>query len=415
MNTLKYISKLKIIFLASLTAALVSATFGATSKELETYGPEKDISLSLRNEAIAAIARGKAWLVKQQQEGGHWSNPSFPALTALPVWALTMGDGKPYEETINSAVKHILSCVHPHSGAIYRSPNEERKGGGLPNYNTAVSMIALNAVGDPKLIPVIQKAREFMAASQRLGGGIFAGGMGYDPSTGRDYTDLSNSYLAYEAMRLTENVEDLRKEGEERADIDWEAAREFIERCHNDPKFNERPWANPDPDEKGGFAYHPDQTRAGTETNEAGVVKFRSMPGMTYAGMLSYIYADVDRDDPRVQATIDWAANHWDLDTASRDPEKKGTDREKEGLYYMLNVMTKGLAAYGQDVFKPESEATFNWRVEMIEKLVGMQKIESDGTGYWVNEVSRYWEGDKVLATSYALIALQIALGEPPK
>ena len=50
----------------------------------------------------------------------------------------------------------------------------------------------------------------------------------------------------------------------------------------------------------------------------------------------------------------------------------------------------------------------------MIEKLIGMQKIEPDGTGYWVNEVSRYWEGDKVLTTSYALIALQIALGDYP-
>jgi len=136
------------------------------------------------------------------------------------------------------------------------------------------------------------------------------------------------------------------------------------------------------------------------------------MPGMTYAGLLSYIYADVDRDDPRVQATINWAVNHWSLDTATRDPAKKGSDAAKEGLYYMLNVMSKGLAAYGQDVFKPRASESFNWRIEMIEKLVSMQKIAEDGDGYWVNEVSRYWEGDKVLATAYSLIALQIALGK---
>ena len=32
------------------------------------------------------------------------------------------------------------------------------------------------------------------------------------------------------------------------------------------------------------------------------------------------------------------------------------------------------------------------------------------GHGYWVNDVGRYWEADPVLVTSYALIALQIAM-----
>lgn len=393
-----------------LMATLIAA--GAAEDSLKSHGPEGGMILSLRKEAAAAIDRGKQWLLARQREDGHWSNPAFPALTALPVWALSMNDRAAYADAIEAGVEYILSCVHPYSGAIYKSPSQARKGGGLPNYNTAVCMVALHAVGDPDLVPAIRKAREFMAASQRLGDGIFAGGMGYDPSTGRDYTDLSNSYIAYEAMRLTENVEDLRGADEERVDLDWEAAREFIERCQNDPRFNERPWANPDPEERGGFAYHPDQTRAGTVTDEDGIVRFRSMPGMSYAGLLSYIYADVDRDDPRVQATIDWAVNHWSLDTATRDPAKRGSDAAREGLYYMLNVISKGLAAYGQDVFKPGEGGRFNWRIDMVEKLVGMQKVAEDGGGYWVNEVSRYWEGDKVLTTAYSLIALQIALGK---
>lgn len=401
---------LSFLLIAVLLVTAGSARSGAES--VTAHEGVAGISLSLRKEAEAAIDRGKDWLLEHQQADGHWSNPDFPALTALPLWALVIGRDQPNQEASDKAADYILSCVHPYSGAIYRNPEKNEKGGGLPNYNTAVCMVALNMVGDPDLVPVIQKAREFMADSQRLGDGVYAGGMGYDPSTGRDYTDLSNSYLAYEAMKLTENVEDLRKEGEERVDLDWEAAREFIERCHNDPRSNDRPWVNSDPDEQGGFAYHPKQTRAGTTTNENGIVKFRSMPGMTYAGLLSYIYADVDRDDPRVQATVNWAANHWSLETASRDPEKVGTEREKEGLYYMLNVLSKGMAAYGQDVFNSENGPKFNWRVDLIEKLVGMQQITEDGSGYWVNDVSRYWEGDKVLATAYSLIALQIALGE---
>lgn len=405
------IYKTPIVYLFMLAAliSLAMSPLPVNAETVKSYGSNAELSRSLRNEAQAAIDRGKKWLVEQQQEDGHWSNPEFPALTALPLWALSIGEDK--NETIEKAVDFILSCRHD-NGAIYREPTEERKGGGLSNYNTAVCMVALNAVGDPDLVPVIQKAREFIAQTQHFGDDIYHGGMGYDASTGRDYADLSNSYLAFEAMRLTENVEDLRKSDEEMVDLDWEAARKFIERCHNDPRFNDRPWANPNGSEQGGFAYHPDQTRAGTETNKEGVVYFRSMPGMSYAGLLSYIYADVDRDDPRVTATVNWAANHWSLDTASRDPEKTGTDREEEGLFYMYNVMAKGLAAYDQDVFNPDSGSKFNWRVELIEKLIGLQQIESDGTGYWVNDVSRYWEGDKVLTTSYALIALQFALGD---
>lgn len=81
--------------------------------------------------------------------------------------------------------------------------------------------------------------------------------MGYDAKTKRAYTDLSNSYIAFEAMRLTESVEDLRKEGTLRSDLDWKAAIAFIQRVHNHPDFNDQPWVADDPDNKGGFAYHP--------------------------------------------------------------------------------------------------------------------------------------------------------------
>ena len=372
------------------------------------------ITESLRQEARAALARGMAWLRARQHEDGHWSNPLHPALTGLPLWALVRG-GDRDSVHVRRAVEFLKSCVRE-NGGIYRDPPEPQRGGGLSNYNTAICMVALHLVGDPELVPIVQRARAFIARSQHLGGDIYHGGMGYDATSGRAYADLSNSYIAYEAMRMTESVEDLRRAGEERVDLDWDAALQFIQRTHNEPTVNPQPWVSDDPSERGGFVYHPQQTRAGTYVGKDGVVKFRSMPGMTYAGLLSYIYANVDRTDPRVEATVNWAVNHWNLggNRRAENPEDPvGTQDEREGRYYVYNVMAKGLAAYGQDILRPANRPPFNWRVELIQQLLALQKIEPEtGHGYWVNDVGRYWEADPVLVTSYALIALQIALGE---
>ena len=141
------------------------------------------------------------------------------------------------------------------------------------------------------------------------------------------------------------------------------------------------------------------------------------MRGMTYAGLLSYIYADVDRTDPRVEATVSWIVRNWSVDAnnpAGGGGEGKAlTQDDREGLFYLYNVMAKGLAAYGRDALPVPEGGTIQWRKLLIEKLLALQKIDpATGAGYWVNDVGRYWESDPVLVTSYAMIALQIALGK---
>lgn len=364
--------------------------------------PEWPATLSLQHEAHAALDRAYAWLRDQQHENGYWSNSEFPALTGLAVWALVRG-GEQNAEAIDRAVAYLLTCVRD-NGGIYVDPSESRRGGGLSNYNTAICMVALHQVGRPELVSIVQRAREFVAKSQFLGSdSIYFGGMGYDETTDREYADLSNSYIAFEAMRLTESVEDLRGD-RERVDLDWDAAIQFVQRIQNLPEHNDQPWVSDSPRNRGGFAYHPDNTRAGTYTDEDGVIRFNSFGSMTYAGMLSYIYAEVDRNDPRVQSAADWAVRHWTLD------ENPGTGQE--GLYYYYNVLTKGLAAYGQNQFVRDEGAPLNWREEVIEKLVSVQRIQNgSGKGFWVNDVGRYWENDPVLVTAYSILALQMALG----
>lgn len=385
---------MRLLFIA-LPLIVTGTALNAEPRSVDLAAPavRGGVGPSAANEARAAVNRAMDWLLKQQKPDGSWSNPDFPALTALPLWALVEG-GSQNKEAIDKAVRFILSNVRE-DGSIYAEPQQKRKGGGLKNYNTALCMVALHATGKPEVIPVVQRARSVVAAGQHFGGDVYDGGMGYDAENSQPYADLSNSYMAYEAMRLTQNVEDLRKAGEKRADLDWEAARKFISSVQN---------AKPDEaaSEKGGFAYTPAESKAGAYTNEAGAVRFRSYGSMTYAGLLAFIYAETPKDDPRVVSARDWAVNHWSLD------ENPGMG--KQGYYYFLNVLSKGLAAFGSDVIELPGGKKMNWREEVINKLVNLQKVE-DGRGYWVNDAGRWQEADPVLVTSYAVIALQIAMG----
>ena len=383
-----------IFALALFHAACVSAADAAGAGTLLTRqatGGKPDLSTA--KEADAAVTRALDWLASQQKADGSWSEGSFPALTALPLWAFAMSDHPRKAEITAKAANFILSCVQS-DGGIYRKLSG--KGGGLSNYNTAISMVALHLLNDPKYAPVVLKARRFVAAGQHFGSDVYEGGMGYDQGTGRTYTDLSDSVIAYEAMRLTQGAEDLRDKSESHVDLDWEAARRYLERLQNKPAAGTN--------EAGGFSYRPDESKAGTLTNAQGTVVFRSYGSMTYAGLLSLIYADVRKDDPRVVSAFDWAAKHWSLD------ENPGMGQE--GLFYFYNVLSKSLATFGRDAVPVKDGAPVFWRDALVKKLISVQKVDSKtGYGYWVNANNRFWEANDVLVTSYSLIALEVAMG----
>jgi squalene-hopene/tetraprenyl-beta-curcumene cyclase len=353
---------------------------------------ERLIDISLEKEARAAVDRALDGLAAGQKPDGSWSNGDFPALTGLPLWAFALSDHKDREAVVQKAVKFLLGCVREDGGIYRQVPG---KGGGLSNYNTALCMVALHALNDPALTPVVLRARRFVAAGQHFGGDMYEGGMGYDRETGRAYTDLSDSVIAFEAMRLTQSVEDQRDASAKPVDLDWEAAKRFLDRVQNKPAAGSN--------EAGGFFYRPDESKAGTVTNEQGVVVFRSFGSMTYAGLLSLIYADVSKTDPRVKSAFDWSVRHWSLD------ENPGMG--EQGLFYFYNVLTKALSAYGRDEI-PRAGRSVYWRPELVKKLLSLQKIDpKTGHGYWVNANGRFWESDPVLVTAYSVIALQVALG----
>ena len=121
-----------------------------------------------------------------------------------------------------------------------------------------------------------------------------------------------------------------------------------------------------------------------------------SYGGMTSAGLLSLLFAGVDKNDPRVQAAHEWIKSNYSVDN---NPGAK----DNQGLFYYYNVFAKAMAAYGEPEITDSQGVAHNWRNDLGAKLIGMQ----DADGSWVNsQSSRWWEGDKNLCTAWSLIAL---------
>jgi len=339
----------------------------------------------LAQQARAAIGRGTAWLAAGQKANGAWSDEQFPALTGLPLWALVASGDPALAGAGDKAVDFILSKTQA-DGGLYQ-PIPGRKGGGLGNYNTSVCVVALHATGRKDLVRPIQLARSYIAASQLEMDGIHQGGFGYDKATGRAYSDLLNTTFSADAMRRTQDVEESRPAGEKRADIDWDGALRYAEKLQQ--KSGE---------DAGGFIYNPEDPKAGATTNAQGQVMLRAYGSITYSGLLTLLHARLEKQDPRVRSAFDYASRHWTLE------ENPGMGQQ--GLYFYYTIIARTLATAQVDVLAGPA-GDIRWREELVRRLLALQKPD----GSWANENNRFWENDPVLATSYALLALEFAAG----
>ena len=355
-----------------------------TVSSLVYVATAEPINADLAQQTRAAIEKGVTWLKGQQKENGTWSEENMPALTALPLWAVTVSGVPGTEPLQEKAIGNLLGKQQP-DGGIYVT--QERQGAGLGNYNTSICVTALHATGRKDLMPAVLKARTYIASSQ-YSDGAHAGGFGYDKESQRVYSDLNNTFFAIDAMRRTQGAEDTRPASERRADVNWDAAIKYVERLQSQ-----------EGDTKGGFAYNAGDPRAGTNTNPDGKVTLRAYGSMTYAGVLSLLHAKLDKGDPRVRGAFEYASRFWTVD------ENPG--QGQQGLFFYYNVMSRALTAAGADALPKKDTGDIHWREEMIKKVLSLQKPD----GSWANDNNRWWENDPVLATSYALLALEFASG----
>ena len=342
--------------------------------------------------ASATLQKGLAWLAANEVENkGIWGDPKFPAVSALALWAFSASGDPQYKPQADRAVKFLLSCAQE-DGGIY-VVNPARPGGGLGNYNTSICLTALHAARgkDSELIPVLLRARTYIAASQLTGDpdDDSHGGFSYDRASDRPHNDLMNTHFSLEAIRRTQGLEEFRSTTEPRADVDWKAALAYVTRLQNR-----------EGDDAGGFFYNPSDAKAGFRETENGRVRINAYGSITYAGYLSLIFCELPRDDPRVVSVLDYVSKNWTLD------ENPGMGQGS--LYFYMNVLGRALTASEMDAIpRKDGGGAVNWREDLAGRLAALQKED----GSWANTDNRWWESDPSLVTSYAVLALLFATG----
>ncbi|MBO93487.1 MAG: cycloartenol synthase [Opitutales bacterium] len=367
--------------------AVPSAGF---SKDVEEAPPVDSANLSLRNEVRRSVSRGVKWLASKQEKDGRWGDEEYPALTALAVRAIMAEPASDhrYRVKLDKGVAFILSNSRT-DGGIY--------GRGLASYNTAICMMALLQTKDAKHEPIIRKARNFLVNQQSdfdkrgKDDNVFDGGIGYGARWA--HSDLSNTHLAMEALFYAKKMLASR-EGED-LELDWDAAINFVGKCQNLPKANKQEWVSDDPDDRGGFIYFPGSSMAGERDLADGRKGLRSYGSMSYAGLLSFIYAEMEPDDKRVEAALKWINGHYSV--------KENPGMGEQGLFYYYHTMAKALSLTDVKVIEKPDGTKADWRRDLTKKLFDLQQAD----GSWINENGRWWERDPVLVTAYALLTLE--------
>lgn len=322
---------------------------------------------------LDSIRKGIEFLKVRQEPDGEFSagilDPK-PAFTALVVDALARSPDHYNEASpvVAKAVKAVLSHQQQ-DGGIY-TPTI-----GLGNYCTSVAVMAIARLNNPAYSHALQRARDYVKSAQQKDGG-----MGYNPSS---RSDLSNTAMAVEALKEAGLSED---------DEAFKRAIAFITLCQNNNEANPQEWAATD----GGFIYRPGESKAGEYEDEDGTTRYKSYGLMSYAGLVSFLWAGVDRDEPRVRSAYRWVQENWTLD--------ENRNLGDAGLYYYYFTMAKALQAYGQRTIETADGKSHDWPVELSRKIISLQCPD----GSWLNSNRRWLEEDAVLVTAYMVRALSI-------
>ena len=347
------------------------------------FAQEKGSPSSIEKHRREIVDSGLAYLAKTgQSKAGTFSDRVGPGVTALALTS-AMRNGKTHDDPmVAEGLKALESFVKP-DGGVYGN-------GRLRNYETCVAMVCFaEANKGGRYDELLQRAKEFVTAMQygkadRNPSDPWYGGASYG---GEGRPDLSNTAYLIEALKSVEMPA---------GDPAIQAALRFVSRCQNlKSEHNDTPFS--DKVDDGGFYYVIPATKIDPSTSDERYTDnggLRSYGSMTYTGLKSMIYAGLTPKDKRVKAAVSWITDHYGV--------RENPGMGSAGLYYYYHTFATALKTAGIDRLKDPDGREHDWRADLIAELARRQQPD----GSWSNDNQRWFENDKNLATSFALMAL---------
>ena len=322
----------------------------------------------------------------QKDDGNFFPSPRVePGLTALVAGALVRTGVPGDNPVVAKAIKYLEKNVKPDGGVYIQ---------GMSNYMTCLAIVAFKEMNkDGKYDKVLANAAKYVKTLQFNEGLTDKdpnfGGAGYDKPGPRGGPDLSNTHFMVEALLAA---------GVSKDDPAVKNALTYVSRCQNlESEFNKQEFATKaDAENRGGFVYNPSAYKDPKSDKRTDAGGLRSEGGMTYAGLKSFLYAGVGKDDERVKAAVAWIRKHY---TVSENPGMKEKD---SGLFYYYHTFAKAMDALGEDKFKDAKGVEHDWRQELFDELKKKQKAD----GSWANTNRAFLETEPTLATAFAVLAL---------
>jgi squalene-hopene/tetraprenyl-beta-curcumene cyclase len=358
-----------------LTAVLCLSMIGQAQQPAAKPAAAPGLSAETRKQLLASLEKGAAFMRSTQKPDGSWEN--HPGVAGIAAAALLNQTGVPKEkslQTVGKTLDYLKTLAKP-DGGIYEKV--------IPHYITATAVQALAAGGRPGDKATITKARAYLA--EHLldeGEGIqkndkFYGGMGYGGTSDGGIADIISLEYSLKAMKDAELPAN---------DAAWQKALQFLQRTQNSKETNDQSWSGTD----GGFVYYPGYSQIEGSTTSYG--------SGTYAGLLSYSWANLQKNDRRVQNALKWIAANYTVE------ENPGIGTK--ALYYYYMVFAKALQAYGENAVVDSKGVSHNWREDLGKKLLSLQNAD----GSWVNKDPREMQGNKTLVTGFTMMAIEAIL-----
>jgi squalene-hopene/tetraprenyl-beta-curcumene cyclase len=359
--------------------------------------------------ATRSIDNGLLWLGAHQEPSGLWrlrntatptDEPDNPTSVDLAITALA----------VKAFAQRGLASSHLDKGIAALLNEIDRQGGfhggegtALGTYVSATVASALATLDDPRYEDQLEQALTWLKEEQWSDqDGLvpeqdWFGGVGYG---NRGRPDLSNTQMMLDALYDAGICPD---------DPAAQRALVFVSRTQNLKTTNGAQWAQAGSND-GGFIYTPANGGESMGSEYAGEGRYgellppdaprqlRSYGSMTYAGFKSLLHAGLNEEDPRVSAALDWIKANW---TFAENP-----GAGKQGVYYYRHALGRTMQVSGMEQIVTTDGIAHPWRSELIAALIADQNEE----GYWINPEPRWLEGEKTLATCYAILALEEAL-----